>query len=131
MKALSSLLLVLAIGVATVIPSSAASDKQLTNVSGDVTYQLGSAAPQPVAPHVSVALADSAFASTGANSQAKITLPDSSVVTVGQSTRIQLASFDNQPNITTATFVLVNGKMRFAVSHPSGAKANYTFQTQT
>ena len=115
MKALSSLLLVLAIGVATVIPSSAASDKQLTNVSGDVTYQLGTAPAQPVAPHVSVALADSAFASTGANSQAKITLPDSSVVTVGQSTRIQLASFDNQPNITTATFVLVNGKMRFAV----------------
>ena len=52
-------------------------------------------------------------------------------MTVGQSTRIQLASFDNQPNITTATFVLVNGKMRFAVAHPSGAKANYTFQTQT
>ena len=27
--------------------------------------------------------------------------------------------------------MLVNGKMRFAVSHPNGAKANYTFQTQT
>ena len=27
--------------------------------------------------------------------------------------------------------MLVNGKMRFAVAHPSGAKANYTFQTQT
>ena len=44
MKALSSVLLVLAISVATVIPSGAAGDKQLTNVSGDVTYQLGTAA---------------------------------------------------------------------------------------
>jgi hypothetical protein len=131
MKALSSLLLVLAICVATIIPSSAAADKELTNVHGDVTYQLGTAAAQPVAPNVSVALANSALAKTGPNSQAKITLPDSSVVTIGQSTSIQLAAFDQQPGITTANFVIVNGKMRFAVSHPSGAKANYTFQTST
>jgi hypothetical protein len=132
MKALSSLFLVLAICVATVIPSgAAATDKELTNVHGDVTYQLGTAAGQPVAPNATVALANSAFASTGPNSQAKITLPDSSVVTVGQSTRIQLAAFDTAPGITTANFVVVNGKMRFAVSHPNGAKANYTFVTST
>jgi hypothetical protein len=131
MKALSSLLLLLAICVATVIPSSAAADKQLTNVRGDVTYQLGTAAAQPVAPSVSVAIANSAFAKTGPNSQAKITLPDSSQVLIGQDTQIQMAAFDQQPNITTAKFILVNGKTRFTVQHPNGAKANYTFQTST
>ena len=48
---------------------------------------------------------------------------------VGSQTRVQLAFFDRQPNITTAQFVLYNGTTRFIVQHPAGSKANYTFQT--
>jgi FecR protein/Bacterial Ig-like domain (group 2) len=131
MKALSSLLLVLAICIATIVPSSAAADNELTNVFGDVTYQLGTASPTPIAKNVSVALATSAYAITGASSQAKITLPDSSEVQVGANTKVQLASFDTAPGITNASFVLIGGKTRFNVRHPGGAKANYTFTTST
>ena len=131
MKALSSLLLVLAICVAMVIPSGAADDKQLLNTRGDVTYQQGTGAPKPVALNASVSLSNNDYALTGANSTAKITLPDSSQVLVGQNTKIQMLAFDQQPGLATASFFLYQGKTRFAVKHPGGAKANYTFQTST
>jgi hypothetical protein len=131
MKAPSSLLLVVAIFVAAVIPSSAAADKQLLNKFGSVQYQQGTSAPQPVAPNAAVAIGDKDTAITGANSQAEIQLPDSSRVLVGQNTQVQMTFFDQQPNITTAKFLLYKGKTRFKVEHPGGAKANYTFSTST
>ncbi|HTX58608.1 MAG TPA: FecR domain-containing protein [Verrucomicrobiae bacterium] len=129
MKAISSIVLILAICSAMVIPAPAAGDKLLQNVKGTVSYQGGSGAATPVAPNATVALADNDYAITGDASQAAIQLPDSSKVLVGQNTKVQLAFFDQQPNITTAKFVLYQGKTRFTVEHPSGAKANYTFQT--
>lgn len=102
-------------------------DKELQSVKGDVSYQHG-AAPKPLALNASIVLADKDYALTGKESRAAVTLPDSSVVTVGSDTKIQLAFF-NQATITTAKFVLYNGTTRFAVRHPAGAKANYTFTT--
>jgi hypothetical protein len=63
-------------------------------------------------------------------SQALVTLPDSSIVTLGESTRVQLAFF-NQTDIANAKFVVYQGKTRFQVEHPQGQKANYIFVTPT
>ena len=111
-----------------VVASAAADDKVLQNVKGDVTYQ-SAGVSKAVAPNAQIALANNDFAITGDKSLAAISLPDSTKVLVGSQTRVQLAFFDRQPNISTAQFILYNGTTRFTVEHPAGAKANYTFQT--
>jgi hypothetical protein len=57
-------------------------------------------------------------------------LPDSSQVEVGAQSKVQLAFF-NAAVDNSAKFILYNGRVRFAVRHPQGAKANYTFTTTT
>jgi hypothetical protein len=137
MKALASVVLVLAVCLATVVPSSAAADKTLSNVRGTVSLDQGpGSASQPVAVNASVAIADNDYAVTGGvvngvPSQGAIALPDSTRILIGQTTRVQVKQFDQQPNLTTANFIILNGKIRFTVQHPGGAKANYTFQTST
>ena len=105
------------------------SDKSLQNVKGQVSYQHGSA-QTPIAPNATMVLADRDYAITGDESRGALTLPDSSVVTVGSDTKVQLAFF-NQATVTSAKFILYNGRTRFAVRHPKGGKANYIFSTPT
>ncbi|HEY1976322.1 MAG TPA: FecR domain-containing protein [Candidatus Baltobacteraceae bacterium] len=137
MKAPASVVLVLAVCLSTVVPSSAAADKTLSNVRGTVSVDQGpGTASQPVAVNASIAIANNDYAVTGGvvngvASQGAIQLPDSTQILVGQSTRVQMKAFDQQPNLTTASFIILSGKLRFAVKHPGGAKANYTFQTNT
>ncbi|MGA8535537.1 MAG: FecR family protein [Candidatus Tumulicola sp.] len=129
MKRRSSIVLVMAVCVSMVVAADAAGDNVLANVKGDVTYQQSSGASKPLAPSATILLANSDFAITGDKSLAAISLPDSTRVLVGSQTRVQLAFFGQQPNITTANFIIFNGKTRFIVQHPAGAQANYTFQT--
>lgn len=129
MRRLLAFVLCLSLGLLT-IPAGAAPQKQLRNLKGTVAYQLPSAAVQPLAPRGSVVLSDNAYAITGANSLAGIDLPDSSRVLIGSTTKVQLVSF-NQTNIAHASFVVVNGRVRFTVVHPRGARASYTFKTPT
>jgi hypothetical protein len=132
MKALAAVTLVLAVCVGAILPTSAAADKLLQNVRGDVSYQSGAGAPQAVAVHADVTLSDNDVAITGGNfSQAAISLPDSTRILIGQNTKVRMSFFDQQPNLTTAKFILYGGKTRFTVEHPGGAKADYTFQTTT
>ncbi len=107
----------------------AASDKVLSNVKGSVSYEDSGKTTQ-VAPNGSIALTDKETAITGDASLGKLQLPDSSVVTLGSQTRVQLAFF-NQTDVANAQFVIYQGKTRFKVEHPEGAKANYTFVTPT
>jgi FecR protein len=114
--------------VPCVFPASAADDKSLQNMKGNVSY--GAAGKHtPLAPNATTVLDDKDYATTGAASLAAIGLPDSSRVLVGAESNVQLASFE-QVTGTTAKFVVV-GKVRFIVQHPQGAKADYTFQTTT
>ena len=129
MKAIVSLLVMVALLALPLGAPAAGPDKTLTNLKGSVTYQAPGSAAQRLAPKTSLALDDNDSAITLANSEASITLPDSSRVLIGQDSRVQLVSF-NQATIATAKFVVV-GKARFAVQHPNGARANYTFQTST
>ncbi len=128
MKRLAATLLTLLMAAAPIVASPAGSNKLLQNLKGRVTY--GAGAPSKALPHdAQIALNDSDFAATGPNSEATITLPDSSKVTMASNSNVQLVSFD-QTGIATARFVVI-GKVRFAVEHPAGARANYTFQTST
>jgi hypothetical protein len=121
----------LAAGVALVVTAPAlADDKQLQSQKGSVSYQVPNGKPVPLAVNASIGLADRDYAITGGASLGQVTLPDSSQVMVGSDTKVQLAFF-NQAQIASAKFVVYNGKVRFAVRHPKGAKANYTFTTAT
>jgi hypothetical protein len=109
-------------------PVAADMDKQLTSLKGSVSYERGTAAPRPLTALTSIVLADSDVAATGTDSQGRITLPDSSRVTMASQTRVQMVFF-NQTDIANAKFIVYAGKTRFIVEHPQGAKANYVFQT--
>lgn len=121
---------VCALVVACALPSLAGDDKQLQNVKGSVSYQAPDKTPIPVGVNAIVGVNDRYTAITGAESLGAVILPDSSQVMVGADSKVQLAFF-NQAAIANAKFVLYGGKVRFAVRHPKGAKANYTFQTAT
>jgi FecR protein len=112
------------------LPSLAGDDKQLQNVKGSVSYQPPNKTPVPVGVNAIVGVNDQYTAITGAQSLGAVILPDSSQVMVGSDSKVQLTFF-NQTNIANAKFVLYDGKVRFAVRHPKGAQANYTFQTAT
>jgi hypothetical protein len=108
----------------------AGTDKVLQNQRGDVEYQRGKAAPTPIGASASVSIEDGDYAITGGGSLGALILPDSSQILLGSNTKVQLAFF-NQAQVATANFVLYNGKTRFAIRHPQGALANYTFSTAT
>jgi hypothetical protein len=116
--------------IAALLPGagSAGSDKQVQNMKGSVAYQRPNKQPKPIASQATIALADQDTTITGEASLAAVTLPDSSQVMVGSNSKVQLAFF-NQANIANAKFVVYQGKFRFTVNHPGGARANYTFTT--
>jgi hypothetical protein len=130
MKALNASLLAAVVAAASLASASADAGKTLQNVKGSVGYGTSAANPNhSLAPKASTALNDADYAFTGASSMAMIGLPDSSQIEMASNTSVQLVSF-NQTDIAHAKFVVV-GKMRFSVNHPSGAHADYTFQTTT
>jgi hypothetical protein len=131
MKALSASIVALVLAAAPIVASPAGSEKVLQNVGGGVVLYGASATPTTNLPrNGTIALNDNDYAQTGPNnSLAHITMPDSSVITMAQSTKVQMSSF-SQTDIAHAKFVVV-GKIRFDVRHPAGAQADYTFQTPT
>jgi solute:Na+ symporter, SSS family len=104
-------------------------DKVLTNMKGGVSYERAGT-PHAIVPKVKQLLTDDDIAVTQTDSLAQVALPDSSLVTLGATTRVQMAFF-NQTDIANAKFIVYQGKTRFAVQHPNGGKANYTFVTPT
>ncbi|MBV9278344.1 MAG: FecR domain-containing protein [Candidatus Eremiobacteraeota bacterium] len=112
------------------LAASADNDKTLQSIHGRVAYQRGSAPQKPLAANATVVLADRDYAMTGSQSQGAVTLADSSRVTMGSDTKVQLAFF-NQAAGNNAKFLVLNGRTRFEVQHPNGARANYVFSTPT
>jgi hypothetical protein len=129
---MKSLALALAclIVASTSAPVAADGNKSVQNMKGSVSYQKPNKPAKPIANQASIVLADQDVTVTGLDSEAAVTLPDSSRVLVGADAKVQLAFF-NQTAIANAKFVIYQGRFRFSVEHPSGAKANYTFQTPT
>jgi hypothetical protein len=118
------------VGALLWLPAYADGAKQVQNSRGSVSYQAPNKASKYIAPQATMALADRDTTFTGDDSLATVSLPDSSQVLVGSNSKVQLAFF-NQTDIANASFVIYQGKFRFTVNHPSGARANYTFQTPT
>ena len=123
-------LLALAMLVAIPCVASAQGGKLLENRHGSVAFQRAGARAVPLAERASVNLRDSDEAITGTRSLGAVTLPDSTQILIGSSTHVQLAFF-NQAETTSAKFIVKDGRIRFAVHHPNGAKANYLFVTPT
>jgi len=105
-------------------------NKQLQNVRGTVSYEHGKTSKHALAQSATIVLGDSDFAITGDSSIGAVVLPESSRVTMGSDTRVQLAFF-NQIQSTNAKFIIYQGTTRFKIEHPNGKPANYTFQTPT
>jgi hypothetical protein len=129
MKAVSASLLTVLLALLPLAASPADSTKTLENLNGTVKYGPGSPPATSLGFKSSTTLNDNDYAATGANSRAAITLPDSSQILMASNSSVQMVSFD-QTDIAHAKFVVV-GKMRFTVNHPSGARADYQFQTTT
>lgn len=110
------------------VPSFADDVKSLQNVKGSVSYQAPDKEVVPLSVNATIALSDRYYAITGASSLAQVNMPDSSEVMVGSDTKVQLAFF-KMTDVANAKFVLYDGRVRFAVRHPQGAHANYTFTT--
>lgn len=121
---------VLAVFCAVPLLVHADGNKQLQNVKGTVSYEHGKTAKHALAQSATIVLADSDYAITGDASIGAVVLPESSRVTMGSDTRVQLAFF-NQVQSTNAKFVIYQGRTRFKIEHPNGKPANYTFQTPT
>lgn len=131
MRSVVALLVSFSLVLLTLAPADAAADKTLENLKGSVGYvQTPNGATTPVAPKASIVAPDSFTAVTGPSSEGAIGLPDSSRVLVGQNSNVTLRSFNQVGILNRADFVVV-GKVRFAVQHPGGAHASYTFSTGT
>ena len=122
-------LLLVALSLISVGPVEGATINQLQNLRGSVSYQRGAGKPQALPQRTAVALTDNDYALTGAgNSLAGITLPDSSRIEMASDTRVRLSYF-RQSRIAHAKFLVYQGKVRFHIEHPQGARADYVFQT--
>ncbi len=130
MKALSSAMFALTIAALPIVCSPANGDKTLKTVDGTVTYGSVQNPTTKLAKNAQTSLSDNDWTKTLGNSKAALTLPDSSIVLIGENSDVQMRTFDGAGGTNTANFYVV-GKARFQVEHPAGAKANYTFQTPT
>jgi hypothetical protein len=105
-------------------------DKQLTRVTGTVGFAAAPAAPlHQVFGHETIA--NDQYAVTRKASAAEIILPDSSIVSLGQNTLVQVGAFDSSVAGPGATIEIQGGSLRFDVRRPQGGVANYLFRTNT
>lgn len=115
---------------ATLDVGRAATNKFLQRVKGTVGYQIGEAgAFNKVASNLD--LPDDAFAITQDRSAALLALPDSSLVSLGMNTKVQVSAFDSSQNGPGATITVNGGALRFEIKRPQGSVANYRFVTPT
>jgi hypothetical protein len=97
-------------------------------LSGQVDYQAMSGENQePILGQLLVQ--PRGYTVTHARSMAAIDLPDSSVVSVGASSRVGLGFFDMLGPTPRAIMTIYDGAIHFSVRHPAGAHSNYTFVT--
>jgi hypothetical protein len=118
--------------VVNLVPSrlGAADDKQLQRVKGTVGYQASDSAPFTGVVGKFL-LPDDYLAMTRGQSAALLALPDSSLVGLGENTRVQVGAFDQSAAGPGATITVNGGTLRFDIRRPVGGAANYHFTTPT
>lgn len=111
-------------------PSAAGADTLLARVKGTVGYLDDAASPMnPIV--ATLALRASAIAVTQANSAALVTMPDSSEITLGEKTQVTVGAFKTGTLGPGSTISVNHGALMFAIKHPGGGRANYSFTTTT
>jgi hypothetical protein len=105
-----------------------AQDVLVQRISGQVDYQAMSGENQESIVG-QVLVQPRGYTLTRARSMAAIDLPDSSVISVGASSRVGLSFFDMLGSTPHALMTIYDGAIHFSVRHPAGAHSNYTFVT--
>lgn len=132
MLELGRILVILAVffGLMIAAGQPADDDKQLGRLKGVVGF-----ATAPDAPLHQVfgreLIPDDDYAITQRNSAAVLALPDSSLVGIGQNTRVKVGAFNQTAAGPGATITVEQGTLRFDIHRPAGGAANYRFQTNT
>jgi len=113
------------------LPAIGASDNTLRRDKGIVTFEV--AGGTPVSLTGEVAVGNAVIASTSIATLATLTLRDSSEIRIGDRTTVRVgdltAAAAGSP--ASGTIYLQRGAVRFNVTHPTGATANYRFVTPT
>jgi hypothetical protein len=109
---------------------SADSDKRLDRVKGVVGFAVAADAPlhQIFGREL---LPDDDYAITRDKSAALLALPDSSIVAIGEKTRVRVGAFTQGTAGPGSTIVVEEGSLRFDIRRPAGGTANYHFATTT
>ena len=129
-KLVAFLMLAAVIFLPQAASSSGTDEIVLQRLSGRLDYQ-GATAERRESIVGQLLVQPHGYAFTRANSMAAIDLPDSSVVSVGASSRVGLGLFDREAWGSRSVMTIYDGAIHFAVKHPAGARANYTFVTPT
>jgi hypothetical protein len=109
----------------------AAGTKQLQHVRGTIGWQTASDGTDFKPVFGKYDLPDDNFAVTRAQSAAVLAMPDSSLVSLGENTNVQVGAFDNAAAGPGSTITLRGGSLRFDIRRPQGGVANYRFVTTT
>lgn len=120
--------------VASVLPhitQAAGNAKQLQRVRGMVGYATVASATDFKTVFAKFDLPDDDFAVTRRASAAVLAMPDSSLISLGENTSVQVGAFDSASASPGSQITLSGGAMRFDIKRPVGGVANYRFVTAT
>lgn len=132
-RTVASLALISGLVLAALPHPTVAADtsKQLQRVRGTIGYQTADAGTDFKQIFGKIDLPDEDFAVTRANSAAVLAMPDSSLISLGENTDVQVGAFDGASASPGATITLRGGSLRFDIRRPAGGAANYHFTTPT
>jgi hypothetical protein len=117
-------------GLMLATASSADDDKRLDRVKGVVGFATAADAPlhQIFGREL---IPDDDYAITQDRSAALLSLPDSSIVAIGEKTRVRVGAFSQTADGPGSTITVEQGTLRFDIRRPAGGTANYRFVTST
>ncbi len=105
-------------------------NKRLDRIKGTVGFATGpDASLHEVFGHD--VLPDDDYAITKALSAAQVILPDSSIVALGENTKVRVGAFTAGTDGPGSTIAVDGGTLRFDIHRPEGGAANYRFTTTT
>lgn len=120
--------------VASSVPhltQAAGGGKQLQRVRGTVGYSTDKDAADFKTVFGKFDLPDNDYAVTKAQSAAVLAMPDSSLISLGENTSVQVGAFDSAAASPGSTITVNGGALRFEIKRPEGGVANYKFVTPT
>lgn len=111
--------------------SGADNGKQLQRVRGTIGYATDAGATDFKAVFGKLLLPDNDYAVTRAQSAAVLAMPDSSLISLGENTNVEVGAFDSASASPGSTITVNGGTLRFDIRRPAGGAANYIFKTPT